>query len=183
VTKKYQRIAREDFDAKIDAASEIDWCRLATYIDAEGSIVIERSEPQKRFRQSSPVYGLRVSVSNTGIRIIDYLIRVFGSGAHNCDMKHNPLGKKQGMQWVVQADRAAIILRRCMPYLIEKREQAENALAFQRIKQMGTRGKKVSAFQLQLRDRCYRKIKVLNGSFDREKDKREKATKISETVQ
>lgn len=183
MTRKYKRIAREDFDAKLNAASEIDWCRLATYIDAEGSIVIERAEPQKKFRQSSPVYALRVSISNTSIRIIDYLTRTFISGVYDCGMEHNLLGTKQGMQWVVQSDRACAILQRCIPYLIEKREQAENALAFQRIKQLGSRGHKVSAFHLQLRDRCYRKMRVLNGAYDREKFDREEKEKISATVQ
>lgn len=166
MARKYKRIPRQDFDALVDTASEMDWLRLATYIDTEGSIVIERAEPQKKFRQSSPAYQLRVSVSNTGIRIIDWLLRTFGSGVYECGMEHNPLGKKQGMQWVVQEDRAAVILRRCMPYFIEKREQVQTALTFRRVKVLGSRGKKVSTFHLQLRDRCYRKMRVLNGSTD-----------------
>jgi hypothetical protein len=87
---------------------------LAGIIDGEGSIF-------PRYHRNP-----HITVSNTSAALIEQLMRF---GGHVQDRKGRGLGTKPAQDWVISGERAAIILRACLPYLIVKREKAEAALA------------------------------------------------------
>jgi len=98
---------------------EIDWARLAAFIDGEGTVRVYKA-PTGR-------WGLRVVISNTDIRLISWLEETFGGYVYN--VKPSTGNTKPSFQWIF-ASRIDLILAPCLPYFIIKRDQAEIALAF-----------------------------------------------------
>ena len=155
---------RAEFDAKVASATEIDWARLAVLIDGEGSIVIAKSKPNPKFYLRNPQYQLVVSVFNTSLVLMDWLMETFAGHAFP-GTRANPLGKKKNWHWVIQEDRAATILRRCLPYFIIKRQQAETGLAFRKLKKLNTGRRTTPAWSLELREKYRNEMRTLNGSL------------------
>lgn len=107
-----------------DKVSEMDWARLAAFIDGEGCITISKT---KGYR----VQYMKVFIANTDPRLMVWLRDNFG-GTVNGKPRTNREKHKPCYVWTVSSQMAWIILLCCMPYFIIKREQAEVALAFQR---------------------------------------------------
>lgn len=105
--------------------SELDWARLAAFIDGEGSIMILE---RKRAAGSHPY--LRVNMCNTDPRLIVWLKNTFG-GSVTKDKRSGNVKHRVAYRWHISSNQAAWILESCYPYLILKREQADKALAFQ----------------------------------------------------
>jgi hypothetical protein len=151
--------AKEKLDiflARLKKPTEIDWARLAAFIDGEGTIFI-----QKRKR----AHCLTLIVANTDNRLIKWLQDNFGGNVY---FSHS---KKQRFEcnticysWRVFEERAEAILRRVHPYMICKAEQAEAALNYRALKAQGSRGQKVTPEQLQARDDMRNKVIALNSS-------------------
>ena len=110
--------------------SEIDWARLAAYIDGEGCIRIAGVRGATPY--SRRVLYVEVTVTNTDIRLADWLRRTFGGSTHINNKRANQAKWSPATAWVVGSQHASKILERCLPYFIIKREQADVALAFQR---------------------------------------------------
>lgn len=111
--------------------SEIDWARLAAFIDGEGCIrITERKNPKwKRAYLST-----QIVVANTDPKLPVWLKATLGGAVY--ERKHNqshPRAKYWAncLSWVISAAMAKHVLECCMPYFIIKRDQAETALAFQ----------------------------------------------------
>lgn len=115
--------------------TQIDWARMAAYIDGEGCIAIKlhRSKSYKRVG----LY-LQLTITNTDFRLAEGTKASFGGCVHFIGRKKDqwsPCAK-----WDVASAHARWILEGCLPYFIIKREQADIALAFSRT--LGRRGVK-----------------------------------------
>jgi len=105
--------------------SEIDWARLAVLIDGEGSIGIHRTP-----RQSKSGWHMRVvlEVANTDPRMMKWLHELLG-GTVRC--KDNSSQRRHiCFKWQIVGTGAHVILTKCLPYFLIKRDQAETAIAF-----------------------------------------------------
>ena len=109
--------------------TEIDWARLAAYIDGEGAILINRfagQSPSERKRM-----WLRVIVCNTDPRMPQWCLKTFGVGSVVLSDRRRKEQHRQSFRWQISCETAELILRGCFPYFIIKREEAEIAFAFQ----------------------------------------------------
>jgi hypothetical protein len=104
--------------------TEMDYARLAAYIDGEGHIHIGK-------------FGnydcLRIDVYNTDPRLIVWIKKTFGGGWFFTEFPNERQRfKKYG--WYIGAKNACELLNKCMPYFLIKREEAEIGIAFQATK-------------------------------------------------
>jgi hypothetical protein len=110
--------------------AQVDWARLAAYIDGEGSITIASVRGARP--DSRRVMYVNVAVANTDIRLLEWLRNTFGGTISKFRHKSEHVKWAQAYVWTVGSRHASALLDRCLPYFIIKREQAEIALAFQR---------------------------------------------------
>jgi hypothetical protein len=111
-------------------ADEIDFARLAAFIDGEGCILIHR---QKQYSRKSkphwrPHYIVQVVVTNISVKLVRWCKDNFGGfitpyvGGLN--------RKRQCFKWTAHSGECCEILMRCLPYFVIKRDQAEIAIEF-----------------------------------------------------
>lgn len=110
------------------------WARLAAFIDAEGCIGISRTILKTSTGKNYYGYDLKVSVANTSMKLMRWLVRYFG-GEFRPKQK-GKLGVKPCFEWFVTGgyEKMEIILLRTLPYHIIKREQALIALEWVRMR-------------------------------------------------
>jgi hypothetical protein len=153
--------SREDFEAKVALVSELNWARLAAFIDGEGCISITRS---KRKGYTNLQYHLEVIVSGTDPRLHEWLQNNFSGAVYlikNAVTSYR--SNKVCQSWRMFNTRAVVILEHCLPYFIMKREQAEIGLAFMRLKVKGSQGKKISIVELQAHEDLRNKLRAINS--------------------
>lgn len=116
----------------ISAATEIDWARLAAFIDGEGHVGIGYAvHKDPKFEGARQKYEyVRVSICNTDARLIEWLAANFGGSVRTRTQPRNTKWKT-GFWWIVSSRQACALLERCLPHFILKRERAELALALQ----------------------------------------------------
>src|ERR1700690_3415057 len=73
------KISIEDFNAKLDKASDIDFARLAAYIDGEGCIGISNSK--RRGKATHRMHTMQLTVTNTSLLLLDWITLTFGGSA------------------------------------------------------------------------------------------------------
>lgn len=111
--------------------SQIDWARLAAYIDGEGAILLNRFSGQTERQWSARKrIWLRIAICNTDPRLIIWCRDTFGGCIATESRSNNPK-HNACYRWFVSCRMAGWILENCMPYFIIKKEQAEIGLAFQ----------------------------------------------------
>lgn len=105
-------------------ASEMDYARLAAYIDGEGCISITKIGDYK---------GIRLDVYNTDPRLIVWIHKTCGGGWVRRDFpkEHQRFTK---YAWYITSKKASDLLKKCLPYFIIKREEADLAIAYQETK-------------------------------------------------
>jgi len=159
---------RAEFDAKIALVSEVNWARLAAYIDGEGTIMIQRSDVKTGLKH--PCFVLTVIVANTDLRLMEWLSRTFtGNVYFSQSAKSRFRSHKICHSWRQFEERAAVILEHCMPYFIMKKEQAEIGLAYREIRKMGSKGRKLTSADIQMREEMRSKMRNLNsGDWNRQ---------------
>jgi hypothetical protein len=129
-----QRQTIEEYRQILSGVSEMDFVRLAAYIDGEGSIAISQ-DLRVGGRWKSVSQNLCLVISNTNVPFITWLRETFAGSVYFVKYeKCKHLGKKQTMRWQVNDRKAEAILSRCLPYMIIKRPQAEVGLAFMKLK-------------------------------------------------
>jgi hypothetical protein len=112
--------------------SQIDWARLAAYIDGEGCIDALQAQRKRRDGKPSHAFILRLSVHNTDPRLALWCHETAGAGHVHVDPRPS---KKDGyvrrpmFSWFACNKIAETVLRNCLPYSVIKREQMEVALA------------------------------------------------------
>lgn len=145
--------------------SQLDWARLAAYIDGEGCIFIHRQKQYSQKAKSNwkPHYIVQVTVTNTDPRLIVWLRGNFGGFI----VSQEKSGKcRTYFKWTAHSKACADILTNCLPYFIIKRKQAEIAIAFRATynrKYIG-RGKSVPDAVIAKRDGMVAELKAERNS-------------------
>lgn len=125
-----------DREVDYDAISDIDWARIAAYIDSEGCIRIHQNSPN---RKTGEVYhGVLIVVAQREPELPEWLTATFGGFLYRA--KEVP-GKTRMYYWRTGATQSYEILKRCKPYMIVKGEQAEIAIEYRET--TGGTGRKV----------------------------------------
>lgn len=124
----------------LSLVSQIDWARLAAYIDGEGGVHILTTSHTSPTHQGRPKNEfVRVAITNSDMRLALWLQDTFG-GAVQVRTLQNPAHKPIYV-WTVSCAYAVAVLQRCLPYFITKREQAELCIALQAtMKRWGVKG-------------------------------------------
>lgn len=138
----------------------VDWARLAAFIDGEGCIHITRNIAI-RPGGKSPQYSMAITIGNTDVRLINWLHDTFGGNVY--ERKLTNVKHATAFTWQCSAKRAEAVLTGALPYFIIKQEQAQNALALQRL--IAVQGKKpfpLSKDELDKRAEHYQIQKELN---------------------
>jgi len=118
--------------------SQLDWVRLAAYIDGEGCVSITASKSKSQ-NWANHQLQLVVGVTNTDPRLTEWCAKTFG-GYGRVEPRKNERWKPC-CRWNAASRKAEWILKNCLPYFIIKREQAEIALAFMNTnKRWGVKG-------------------------------------------
>jgi len=101
---------------------------LAGIIDGEGSIMLMHHKPEPGNRKWEH-WQLRISISNTDIRLIHWLEARFPDSGHTtCRNVRN--GQRSAFQWYAGSRKALPVLDAAFPYLVLKRRHAEIAYAY-----------------------------------------------------
>jgi hypothetical protein len=100
--------------------SEVDWARLAAFIDGEGCISLVR-------------YGerytcLRIQIANTNRTLVEWCQGLCGGSVHI--RKPRKATHKTSYSLMVASALAGRVIKNCYPYFILKQEQARVALEF-----------------------------------------------------
>jgi hypothetical protein len=125
--------------------SQIDWARLAAFIDGEGCISI--SGPSESGKRTRSTY-LLAKITNTDARLLE---------------------------WVGNTLRMATeVLEGCLPYFIIKKEQAEVGLAHQRLIGIRQREKspRITPESFNARMELRDQLSMLKGTHSRRQDLR-----------
>jgi hypothetical protein len=108
--------------------SEINWARLAAYIDGEGSVNLT---PRRTNTGGTITLCAKVVVANTDFRLAHWLSENFGM-KYRCDSaRENHLRWKPCFWATACGYRACWIARNAMPWLLLKAEQAKVLLEHQ----------------------------------------------------
>jgi hypothetical protein len=109
--------------------NEIDYARLAAFIDGEGCILIHRQKQYSRKAKPHwrPHYIVQVVITNTSAALVKWCKETFGGFI---TPYASPDRKKQCFKWTSHSGECCEILTRCLPYFIIKRNQAEIAIEF-----------------------------------------------------
>ncbi len=147
---------RDALHACLASASPTLLAQLASFIDAEGTIFINR---QKRGRWND-VFTLMVCIVNTNPRLFTWIAsHLAGGGIY----RHpQPSSHKICFKWMVSSVQAELVLRYCLPYFIVKQEQAAIAVAFRELIDSNNKQKN-SAVSVQAREEMRNRIHVLNS--------------------
>ena len=145
------------------------YCRLAAFIDGEGSIGVHKTRTKHTLamlRRASPKYQMSVCVINTNQILIKWLKDNFGGSITT--RKKAKENHKTAYRWVVGDQRAVVILRKVLPFLVIKTPQAKLAIEFTEGFVKGAslghgHGSRVSEKEIERRDRIHAKLKVLNA--------------------
>jgi hypothetical protein len=139
--------------------SATDLAYLAGIIDGEGTIGI--------YKGGGPYsYYLRLIVTNSSLPLMKWV----HAGVGGSFIKQRRDTDRHAQIWyvILMQQRAAHLIRRCLPYIIVKRAQADNALEFidEFVSSRGT-GRAPSDQELARRIRHYEEALRLNGGWRR----------------
>lgn len=105
---------------------DVDWARLAAFIDGEGCIKLTTKNDSRR--PGKTYYRFTIEICNTDPRLTQWLKLTFGGVVVFREMKVRRW--KDAYTWIVTERRAESLLKKCLPFLIIKRGQADIALAY-----------------------------------------------------
>lgn len=115
-----------DNNRDYDSISEIDYARLAAYIDGGGCIRFQPSGYQRR----NKFYTVVAIIGQAEKPLIDWLLKVFG-GSYALGAKHGiEHGYRRQHYWKLGSQAFDIVMVRCLPYFLVKGEQVKVALEY-----------------------------------------------------
>jgi hypothetical protein len=117
-----------------EAVSQINWARLAAYIDGEGCIRIHQNSPHRKTGEK--YHGVMIIVAQRGPELTDWLVENFGGFSYLS--KAYPT-RTAMHYWRSSTSQSYEILKRCRPYMIVKGEQADVAIEYRETTQSTTR--------------------------------------------
>jgi hypothetical protein len=151
-----QAFNEEDRNPSMIELSQIDWAKLAAFIDGEGCISINIRNREANYRQ----HIATVDINNTDIRLMNWIQTRFGGRVRvNTDRggNHRPLYK-----WQVSGGQVDRILKGCLEHFVLKREQAEVLLALRQTFARKRNFEPVTQQTIDTRDALKGRIHVLN---------------------
>jgi len=146
--------------------AKVDYAYCAGLIDGEGCVIIIKSNPRKEKRQISPNYSLRLTVNMTSIECIKKLQGVFGGCFYDREREGTNF---RSYNWTVTSKNAREVLKKILPFLKEKKEQALLGIAFQNMLersnqnrlQYGRNRPLLNQQELEEREKFYLKMRLL----------------------
>lgn len=138
--------------------SELDWARLAAYIDGEGCISIGRTV----LKSGKIRTYLQLSVSNTNPVLSEWIKQNFGGSIHfNRPFSRNPKWSDM-YKWASSCAQAVWILEGCLPFFIMKRDQAEMGIAHQKLC-----GRRFGSANVAQREELRNRLSLVKGKSSR----------------
>lgn len=117
-----------------DHIPDLEFARLAAWIDSEGCFAMIK-QPSKKTQRHSDSWNIRLSIVQADKRPIKWAQRTFGgscnkgTGGTNAPMWY----------WLCHAANMEAIITRCLPFFLVKREQALLILEYRRTLTLGRR--------------------------------------------
>lgn len=105
---------------------DLDYAYIAGFFDGEGSILIAKSDRSKFRPNPSPLWSLRITISNQHLPVLQLMHQEFGGGMYS-----QTSGKSGVYRLILQNNQAENFLRKIQSYVKVKNDQVELALAFQ----------------------------------------------------
>ena len=115
---------------QLNKPTEIDWARLAAYIDGEGCISLLYGNFRNRSGTSKKYLAVRVAIANTDARLLIWLRETFGGCIQCCESNRRSRTGRVVFTWTQGSAKAIRLLTECLPYFVIKKDQAELAIAF-----------------------------------------------------
>jgi len=141
---------------------DIDWARLAAYIDGEGCISLNRTK-----RKDGRCFSYRpaIDIGNTNFILMDWLRFMFNFKIYTRKAGLGHLGSKINYYaYMSKKDDVIYVLNHILPYLLIKTEQATLLLLFWLDKEvLWIKGAKVPEYIEEKRYQLYLKIRSLNS--------------------
>jgi len=104
---------------------DVDWSYIAGFVDADGSIGIER-----RKRASGEVgYSVKLYITNADRETMDWLVTNLNGSVYLTN-RNSPKHHQTMWRWVVRGKKAGPIIQKLLPYLHLKKKRAEIAMRF-----------------------------------------------------
>jgi hypothetical protein len=141
--------------------SEIDWARLAAFIDGEGSINLS---PRRTNTGGTITLCAKIVIANTDFRLAHWLSQTFGM-TYRCDPARVNHDRWKPCFWATACGyRACWIARNAMPWFLLKAAQAEVLLTHQETMGSFERGSGVKTPDnvLEFRNELRQKLHELN---------------------
>lgn len=114
-----------------DNITETEWAYIAGLLDGEGTVYVSKVKSKENCSgvKFSPV----LQISNTHRGVLEWVKeRLEGTvQVHNLAGKgKDGLNRKEGYFWVIRFKKAVDIAKKVLPYMIIKKEQTKNLIAF-----------------------------------------------------
>lgn len=142
--------------------AETDLSYLAGMIDADGWFSVLRCARKKHWQSVS--YSPSIGISNTSIRLMDWLSDSFGGHVKRHSPQKHAFGKKPIYEWRMRIEEMKELLPLIAPFLKIKQEQATIIGSLLLTFDSKHRGRGVPESVLNERERLYMMIRKLNGT-------------------
>lgn len=133
-----------------------DYAYIAGLIDGEGCIQIEKMKTNR----VSPQYQLKIQVNMTSLDCIKKLQGVFGGKFYSRKREGT---NYQSFNWVIFSKNCQHLLKKCLPYFQEKKQQAIAGIEFQNIINHRKLGSRIplTPKEIMIREKYYKRLKEL----------------------
>jgi len=109
--------------------NDLDYAYVAGFFDGEGSVSIVKSDRSKFRPNPSPMWGLRITISNQHLPILQWMHKEFNGALFT-----QTSGKSGVYRLILQTKQAENFLQKIQPWIRVKKGQVELALTFQEIR-------------------------------------------------
>lgn len=151
--------------------SEIDWAKLAAFIDGEGHIQIAMCKHRGNKQGRGEYEYVNLAIFNTDPRLHEWLTARFGGKVYVQNRGKSDLARarqhlwKPAFRWNVACIHACELLERVRPHMVLKGEQVDIALALQRTKRMwGVKGTPAGVIEERTQLRSQLKVLTARGT-------------------
>jgi hypothetical protein len=141
--------------------SETDKAYIAGFFDADGCVIIKRSQRKARERFIKYYYNLRVFISNTDLDTLEWINKTIGFGTINLKVRNKNSNDAHCWNWQSSCRQAYDFLKIIFPYLKVKTKRAEIGIEFQ--EGLIKKGKsRLTQNENDRREKLYQKMRKLN---------------------
>lgn len=144
-----------------------DYAYTAGCIDCDGWVSIKKTNISRE-KEKTPRYKLQVGVTGKDARVQQFLYGVWGGDLNFKDNSEKE--KREGInstyiwEWIINSNQAKEMLKKILPYLKYKKDQADIAIRLQdRMQKAGS--PKISEYELSKREELYLKCKELKKIY------------------